>query len=54
VVFGSLGEGMMQAMWGIIGKIKMFDRLAKSAVGGAPGGCLASLCGVRATAGILI
>ncbi len=24
-------------MWGIIGKIKMFERLAKSAVGGLPG-----------------
>jgi hypothetical protein len=26
----------MQAMWGIIGKIKMFDRLAKSGGGGSP------------------
>ena len=27
----------MPGMWGIIRKIKMFDRLAKSAVGGFPG-----------------
>jgi hypothetical protein len=26
----------MQAMWGIIGKIKMFDGLAKSVGGGHP------------------
>jgi hypothetical protein len=26
----------MQAMWGIIGKIKMFDRFAKSVGGGHP------------------
>jgi hypothetical protein len=30
-----LRGGTLQAMWGIIGKIKMFDRLAKS-VGGGP------------------
>jgi hypothetical protein len=26
----------MQAMWGIIGKIEMFDRLARSVGGGHP------------------
>jgi hypothetical protein len=34
-------------MWGIIEKIKMFDRFAKSVVGGAPGGRPASSCGAR-------
>ena len=47
-----VGEGTTQAMWGIIEKIKMFDRLAKSVVGGYPGRgvpdrCLISLYGAR-------
>ena len=43
----------MQVMWGIIGEIKMFDRLAKSVVGGASGGRPASSCGARAITGIV-
>lgn len=47
-------EGTTPGMWGsIIEMIKMFDRLAKSVVGGAQDGCLVSLCGVRAITGIV-
>ena len=44
----------MKRMWGIIEKIKMFDRLAKSVREGARTGVGASLCGARATTSIVI